>query len=126
VGAVGFWIGDSIYVIGRDDMTTLLSKAGLSLTVKQLLDTLQEVLDFEASILKKFATSVSDHSFYQLLGNLSENNSSLISLKPFSLQLPPGLPSLFLRHLNRTWAFSFLRKTSLCCFFHFAKKPILK
>ena len=42
----------------RDDMTTLLSKAGSNLTVKQLLDTLQEVLDFEASIVKKYATPV--------------------------------------------------------------------
>lgn len=39
-------------------MTTLLSKAGSGLTVKQLLDTLQEVLDFEASMVKKYATSV--------------------------------------------------------------------
>lgn len=39
-------------------MTALLSKAGPNLTVKLLLDTLQEVLDFEASIAKKFATPV--------------------------------------------------------------------
>ncbi len=39
-------------------MTALLSKAGSGLTVKQLLDALQEVLDFEASIAKKYATSV--------------------------------------------------------------------
>lgn len=39
-------------------MTALLSKAGSNLTVKQLLDTLQEVLDFEASIAKKYAKSV--------------------------------------------------------------------
>lgn len=43
----------------RDDMTALLSKAGSNLTVKQLLDTLQEVLDFESSIAKKYATPVS-------------------------------------------------------------------
>lgn len=42
----------------RDDMTTLLAKAGSNLTVKLLLDTLQEVLDFEASIAKKFVTPV--------------------------------------------------------------------
>ena len=40
-------------------MTALLSKAGSSLTVKQLLDTLQEVLDFESSLAKKYATPVS-------------------------------------------------------------------
>ena len=39
-------------------MTTLLAKAGSNLTVKQLLDSLQEVLDFEASIAKKYAIPV--------------------------------------------------------------------
>lgn len=43
----------------RDDMTALLSKAGSKLTVKQLLDTLQETMDFESSITRKFGTSVS-------------------------------------------------------------------
>jgi hypothetical protein len=42
----------------RDDMTALLSKAGSSLTVKQLLDTLQATTEFEASMVKKWATSV--------------------------------------------------------------------
>ncbi|KAF7797607.1 hypothetical protein EIP86_008807 [Pleurotus ostreatoroseus] len=46
--------------ITRDDMTALLSKAGSSLTVKQLLDTLQEVLDFESSLAKKYATPMED------------------------------------------------------------------
>lgn len=40
-------------------MTVLLSKAGSKLTVKQLLDTLQETMEFEASIARKFITSVS-------------------------------------------------------------------
>lgn len=40
-------------------MTALLSKAGSKLTVKQLLDTLQETMDFESSITRKFGTSVS-------------------------------------------------------------------
>lgn len=43
----------------RDDMSALLSKAGSKLTVKQLLDTLQETMDFESSITRKFGTSVS-------------------------------------------------------------------
>ena len=43
-------------------MTTLLAKAGSNLTVKLLLDTLQEVLDFEASISKKFVTPVRSFS----------------------------------------------------------------
>lgn len=45
--------------LARDDMTALLSKAGSKLTVKQLLDTLQETMDFELSITRKFGTSVS-------------------------------------------------------------------
>lgn len=45
-------------MILREDMSILLSKAGSGLTVKQLLDTLQEVLDFEALISKKYVTSV--------------------------------------------------------------------
>ena len=39
-------------------MSLLLSKAGTNITVQQLLDALQEVLDFEASITKKYAISV--------------------------------------------------------------------
>lgn len=42
----------------RDDMTVLLSKAGNKLTVKQLLDTLQETQDFESSMARKYATPV--------------------------------------------------------------------
>ncbi|KAF5348642.1 hypothetical protein D9758_006764 [Tetrapyrgos nigripes] len=40
----------------RDDLTTLLSTAGSSLTVKTLLDNLQIVAEFEASMAKKWAT----------------------------------------------------------------------
>jgi hypothetical protein len=39
-------------------MTALLSKAGSSLTVKLLLDTLQVTHDFEAAMVKKWATAV--------------------------------------------------------------------
>ena len=39
-------------------MTALLSKAGSKLTVKQLLDTLAETMEFEASVVKKFSTPV--------------------------------------------------------------------
>lgn len=42
----------------RDDISSLLSKAGSSLTVKILLDTLQQTTEFELSIAKKWATSV--------------------------------------------------------------------
>ena len=40
-------------------MTALLSKAGSTLTVKQLLDALQLIIEFEASMAKKYATPVS-------------------------------------------------------------------
>ncbi|KAH8107895.1 Vps53-like protein [Cristinia sonorae] len=46
--------------ITRDDMTMLLSKAGNKLTVKQLLDTLQEITEFETSISRKFATPIEE------------------------------------------------------------------
>lgn len=42
----------------RDDMSVLLSKAGSSMTVQLLLDTLQQTTEFESSIAKKWATSV--------------------------------------------------------------------
>ncbi|GJE92731.1 vacuolar protein sorting-associated protein 53 -like protein [Phanerochaete sordida] len=57
---VGWHLTAKFIEITRDDMTTLLSKAGSGLSVKLLLDTLQEVLDFEASIVKKFATPLVD------------------------------------------------------------------
>ena len=39
-------------------MAALLAKAGPGLTVQTLLDTLQQTMEFEASIAKKFATPV--------------------------------------------------------------------
>jgi hypothetical protein len=45
-------------------MTALLSKAGSSLTVKQLLDPLVVVVEFEASMVKKYGTPVSRHIFF--------------------------------------------------------------
>jgi hypothetical protein len=42
----------------RDDLSTLLSKAGQSLTVKLLLETLQQTTEFELSMAKKWATPV--------------------------------------------------------------------
>lgn len=42
----------------RDDLATLLSKAGQSLTVKLLLETLQQTTEFELSMAKKWATPV--------------------------------------------------------------------
>ncbi|EPT04630.1 hypothetical protein FOMPIDRAFT_1027874 [Fomitopsis schrenkii] len=57
---VGWFLTAKFVEITRDDMTVLLSKAGAKLSVKQLLDTLQETLDFEAYIGRKYATPVSD------------------------------------------------------------------
>ena len=45
--------------VARDDMTGLLSKAGSKLTLKQLLDTIAETMEFEASVTKKYSTPVS-------------------------------------------------------------------
>ncbi|OBZ70516.1 Vacuolar protein sorting-associated protein 53 [Grifola frondosa] len=57
---VGWFLCAKFVEITRDDMTGLLSKAGSKLTVKQLLDTLQETMEFEASMAKKFATPIRD------------------------------------------------------------------
>ncbi|KAF5328679.1 hypothetical protein D9619_011656 [Psilocybe cf. subviscida] len=46
--------------ISRDDVTTLLTKLGPTLTVKSLLDNLQIVLEFEQAISKKWATPFKD------------------------------------------------------------------
>ncbi|KZT10830.1 uncharacterized protein LAESUDRAFT_755492 [Laetiporus sulphureus 93-53] len=57
---VGWFLTAKFIEITRDDMTALLSKAGSKLTVKQLLDTLQDTMDFEASLGRKYATPVTD------------------------------------------------------------------
>ena len=45
-------------MVFRDDLTTLLTKAGSGLTVKALMDNLQETTEFETSMAKKWATPV--------------------------------------------------------------------
>ncbi|EMD37699.1 hypothetical protein CERSUDRAFT_136451 [Gelatoporia subvermispora B] len=57
---VGWYLCAKFIEITRDDMTALLSKAGSKLTVKQLLDTLQETREFEASMARKHATPILD------------------------------------------------------------------
>nr|VWO97163.1 Chloride channel protein [Ganoderma boninense] len=52
----GWFLTAKFIEITRDDMTGLLSKAGSKLTVKQLLDTLAETMEFEASMVKKYST----------------------------------------------------------------------
>jgi hypothetical protein len=43
----------------REDISALLAKAGSNLTVKSLLDNLQLTVEFESTMAKKWATSVS-------------------------------------------------------------------
>lgn len=50
-------------IVFRDDLTTLLTKAGSGLTVKALMDNLQETIEFETSMAKKWATPVCPFSF---------------------------------------------------------------
>ncbi|OSX65954.1 hypothetical protein POSPLADRAFT_1177410 [Postia placenta MAD-698-R-SB12] len=57
---VGWFLCSKFIEITRDDMTVLLSKAGSKLSVKQLLDTLQETMEFEESMTRKYATPVPD------------------------------------------------------------------
>ena len=47
--------------MNREDIAALLAKAGSSLTVKSLLDNLQLTVEFESTMAKKWATSVSIH-----------------------------------------------------------------
>ncbi|KAM5534575.1 hypothetical protein V8D89_011779 [Ganoderma adspersum] len=56
----GWFLTAKFIEITRDDMTGLLSKAGSRLTVKQLLDTLAETMEFEASLVKKYSTPLRD------------------------------------------------------------------
>lgn len=59
VGWIVVYRGSKLILRFRDDMSTLLSKAGSSLTVKALLEALQQTTEFEMSIAKKWATPVS-------------------------------------------------------------------
>ena len=53
----------NVLMVFRDDLTTLLTKAGSGLTVKALMDNLQETIEFETSMAKKWATPVCPFSF---------------------------------------------------------------
>ncbi|KAF9073619.1 Vps53-like protein [Rhodocollybia butyracea] len=57
---VGWHLLAKFTEITRDDITTLLSTAGKSLTVQTLLDNIQIVAEFESSMAKKWATSYQD------------------------------------------------------------------
>lgn len=53
---VGWFLLAKFAEITRDDIATLLSKSAQSLTVKSLLDDLQQTVEFESSTAKKWAT----------------------------------------------------------------------
>ncbi|KAI0084909.1 Vps53-like protein [Irpex rosettiformis] len=71
---VGWYLTAKFVEITRDDLTVLLSKAGSNLTIKQLLESLQEVLEFESSMVKKYATPLSD-----ILKTTQANNATRTS-----------------------------------------------
>ncbi|OJT15430.1 Vacuolar protein sorting-associated protein 53 -like protein [Trametes pubescens] len=82
---VGWSLTAKFIEITRDDMTALLSKAGSKLTVKQLLDTLQETMDFESSITRKFGTSLRE-----LLKATTPPNATRV-LKPITSAFEPHM-----------------------------------
>ncbi|KAJ8494966.1 hypothetical protein ONZ51_g1987 [Trametes cubensis] len=82
---VGWFLTAKFIEITRDDMTALLSKAGSKLTVKQLLDTLQETMEFEASITRKFGTSLRE-----LLKATTPSNATR-PLKPITSAFEPHM-----------------------------------
>ena len=51
------WV--ELNAMNREDIAALLSKAGSTITVKSLLDNLQLTVEFESTMAKKWATSVS-------------------------------------------------------------------
>ncbi|KIJ68088.1 hypothetical protein HYDPIDRAFT_173763 [Hydnomerulius pinastri MD-312] len=57
---VGWWLFAKFVAITRDDLSALLSKVGQSLTVKVLLETLQQTTEFELSMTKKWATPLDE------------------------------------------------------------------
>ena len=53
------YAGVKLNAMNRQDVTALLAKAGSNLSVKSLLDNLQLTVEFESTMAKKWATSVS-------------------------------------------------------------------
>ncbi|KAJ7045845.1 Vps53-like protein [Mycena alexandri] len=65
---VGWYLLAKFSEITRDDLAALLSKSGAPLTVKALLDNLQIAADFEASMVKKWATPTITSAFEPHMG----------------------------------------------------------
>jgi hypothetical protein len=103
----------SSHILNSEDLTVVLSKAGAGLTVQLLLDTLQQTIEFESSISRKYATPVK--LFYSrfrdllILSNSYRRFSNHLRLKI--------LQDLVLQNqshprLNLTWGYSWMHKTS--------------
>lgn len=88
-------------VSASDDLSTLLSKADQSLTLKILLDTLQQTIEFESSMSKKWATPVCiPFTMFQLDAFIPRQLDEL--LKATSLPTTPArtMSSAFEPHLG--------------------------
>lgn len=77
-------------------MSLLLSKAGSTLTVKVLLDTLQQTIEFETSMSKKWATDVRGfcHNYnlplnciFKVIRNIEKRNITHIPCKAYQTNL---------------------------------------
>ncbi|KAJ7085845.1 Vps53-like protein [Mycena crocata] len=68
---VGWYLLAKFSEITRDDFAALLSKTGPSLTVKTLLDNLQLTAEFEASMVKRWATP-----FQEILNTTAPSHSA--------------------------------------------------
>ncbi|KAK7005804.1 Garp complex subunit [Favolaschia claudopus] len=82
---VGWYLLAKFSEITRDDLAALLSKTGASLTVKTLLDNLQSTAEFEASMVKKWATP-----FQEMLNTVATPHSAP----------PKTMTSAFEPHMN--------------------------
>lgn len=80
---VGWWLFTKFVAITRDDLSTLLSKAGSSLTLKLLLETLQQTTEFESVMSKKWAAPLDEI--------LSAASSPAAPVQPMSSAFEPHL-----------------------------------
>ncbi|KAI6033241.1 Vps53-like protein [Pisolithus orientalis] len=98
---VGWWLFTKFVAITRDDLSTLLSKAGPLLTLRLLLETLQQTTEFESAMSKKWAAPVGEI--------LSTASSPAAPVQPLSSAFEPHLGivveaqdkqvELFVRHM---------------------------
>lgn len=92
--------------ITREDLTVVLSKVAPTLTVQLLLDTLQPTMEFEASMSRKWSTSVCTHPEpYLNQRSVSDFcDAQLIELltcgSPSDPRPPKPITSVFEQHMN--------------------------